>query len=88
MARLTFPQVWQKIGGLEGETFQTANGRPFTYRFGKTYVVVEPGSTSIPRTFFEKIFQRLGQGTAETAPALQGQTFILRILTDPRINAG
>jgi hypothetical protein len=80
-----FPLVWQKVAALEGVEFRTSKGIPFTYQFRKTYIVVSNGSQSIPRTFFEKIFQRLAAGTVESSPALQGQSFILGILTDPRL---
>ena len=85
MGNPAFESVWQKVAALEGEPFRSSKGVEFTYRFGRTYVVVSAGSQSIPRTFFEKIFQRLGDGAVETSPALQGQTFILGILEDPRV---
>jgi len=80
-----FALVWQKIAALEGAEFRSANGVPFTYTFHKTYVVSSAGRQSIPRTYFEKVFERLRQGAAEGAPALQGQSFILGILRDPRV---
>ena len=86
MARHGFTETWQKIAGLEGESFVTVRGEPFTYRFSKTYLVVSPGRRSIPRTFFEKVFRRLAEGAAASAPSLEGQTFILAILTDPRLD--
>jgi hypothetical protein len=80
-----FEPVWQKVGSLAGETFRSTNGAEFTYRFAKTYVVVSAGNQSIPRTYFEKVFRGLEGDTAGTGPPLQGQTFILGILTDPRL---
>jgi hypothetical protein len=85
MGGFAFDLVWQKVAQLEGSSFQTTKGISFTYRFQKTYVVVSSGSQSVPRTFFQKILQRLAEGTVESSPALQGQTFILAILTDPRL---
>jgi hypothetical protein len=85
MGNPAFESVWHKIAALEGQAFYSAKGVEFTYRFGKTYVVVSRGNQSIPRTFFEKIFHRLQAETVETSPALQGQTFILGILADPRL---
>jgi len=85
MGSPAFESVWQKIAALEGEAFRSAGGVEFTYRFAKTYIVVSAGNQSIPRTFFDKVFRRLAEGTADTAPALQGQTFILGILRDPRV---
>ncbi len=81
-----FDLVWQKVAELEGATFQSPRGG-FTYRFHKTYVVVSAGDQSVPRTFFEKIFQRMAEGSVESSPALQGQSFILAILTDERVRA-
>ena len=83
----TFDLVWQKVAELEGAAFQTSKGITFTYRFHKTYVVVSSGNQSIPRTFFEKILRRLAEGTVESAPALQGQSYILAILTDERVRS-
>jgi hypothetical protein len=85
MSNAAFESVWHKIAALEGESFRSDKGVEFTYRFGKTYVVVSSGKQSIPRTFFEKIFQRLQADTVNSSPSLQGQTFILGILADPRL---
>lgn len=87
MGDAAFDLVWQKIAGMEGAAFQTEKGVAFTYRFHKTYVVVSSGNQSIPRTYFEKIFHRLEQGTVDRSPSLQGQSFILAILRDPRFAA-
>ena len=85
MSNPAFESVWHKIAALEGESFRSDKGVEFTYRFGKTYLVVSNGNQSIPRTFFEKIFQRLEADTVKASPSLQGQTFILGILADPRL---
>ena len=85
MSPAGFESVWQKVGTLEGQTFRSSKGVEFTYRFTRTYLVVSAGNQSIPRTFFEKIHRRLEDGTVETQPSLQGQTFMLGILTDPRV---
>lgn len=85
MQDAAFDSVWQKVAGLEGATFHTSKGVSFAYRFHKTYVVVSAGQQSIPKTFFQKIFRRLAEGTAGSAPALQGQIYILAILNDERL---
>lgn len=80
-----FRAAWERVGALEGETFE-AGGQPFRYRFRKTFVVIEPGGQSIPRTHFEKVFKRIQAGEIETAPAVQGQKNILAIYGDGRMN--
>ncbi|MBI3665729.1 MAG: hypothetical protein HY236_05790 [Acidobacteria bacterium] len=87
MDGFAFPVVWQNIAALEGDTFQTARGTAFTYRFHKTFIVVSSGNQSIPRTYFEKVFKRLEEGALEGSPSLQGQTYILAILTDERLRS-
>lgn len=82
-----FPSLWARIGDLEGQTFE-AGGQPFRYRFRKTFVVIEPGSQSIPRTHFEKVFKRIRSVELDTAPAVQGQKYILAIYRDSRIGTG
>jgi hypothetical protein len=79
-----FRAAWERVGALEGETFE-AGGQPFRYRFRKTFVVIEPGAQSIPRTHFEKVFKRMQSGDIETAPAVQGQKNILAIYRDGRM---
>ncbi len=85
MGPAAFESVWQKVGALEGQLFRSSQGAEFTYRFAKTYVVVSAGNQSIPRTHFEKMFRRRQEGTVETQPPLPGQTFMLGILADSRI---
>jgi len=80
MGEASFAAVWERIASLEGQQFRSSKGAEFTYRFCKTYLVVSSGSQSIPRTYFEKVFRR-----REAAPALPGHTFILGILSDPRL---
>jgi len=78
-----FREVWERVGTLAGETFE-AGGQPFQYHFRKTFVVIDPGGQSIPRTHFEKVFKRIKSGEIETAPAVQGQKNILAIYGDGR----
>lgn len=80
-----FRAAWERVGVLEGKTFE-AGGQPFRYRFRKTFVVIEPGGQSIPRTHFEKVFKRLRSGEIQTAPAVQGQKNILAIYGDGRMS--
>ena len=80
-----FRAAWERVGALEGETFE-AGGQPFRYRFRKTFVVIEPGGQSIPRTHFEKVFRRMQAGEIEAAPAVQGQKNIVAIYQDRRMS--
>lgn len=80
-----FRAAWERVGALEGETFE-AGGQTFRYRFRKTFVVIEPGGQSIPRTHFEKVFKRMQSGEIETAAAVQGQKNILAIYRNGRMN--
>ena len=88
MGSSAFDLVWQKIAAMEGAVFGTPQRGLFTYRFHKTYVVVSPGNQSIPRTYFQKVLHRIEEGTLEGSPSVQGQSFILAILTDGRLRGG
>jgi hypothetical protein len=72
-----FRQAWDRVAELEGESFSTDRGDAFSYRFKKTFVVVEPGAQSIPRTNFEKVFK-------QNPKPVQGQRYIQAILSDSR----
>ena len=74
---MDFRQAWDRVAALAGESFVTDRGDAFTYRFKKTFVVVEPGGQSIPRTNFEKIHKK-------SEKPVQGQRYIQAVYGDPR----
>jgi hypothetical protein len=74
---MDFRGAWERVAALEGESFTTDRGDVFRYRFKKTFVVVEPGEQSIPRTNFEKVFR-------QNPKPVQGQRYIQSILSDLR----
>lgn len=78
---MDFREAWRRIGALEDATFVTDRGRKFSYRFKKTFVVVEPGGLSIPRTNFEKVHRRAADGSAIS---VQGESYVQAVYADPR----
>jgi hypothetical protein len=78
---MEFRDVWQRIEGLDGQTFHTDRGEGFSFRFRKTYVVVSAGDVSIPRTNFEKVFKRMQSAGGSGTAVVQGQRFITAILS-------
>jgi hypothetical protein len=74
---MDFREAWGRVGSLEGETFTTDRGDTFAYRFKRTFVVVEPGAMSIPRTNFEKVFKG-------SEKPVQGQRYIQAVFSDLR----
>lgn len=79
-----FRAAWTQIERLAGETFQDDAGREFRYRFQRTYIVVDPGGLSIPRTNFEKIFKRRAGDAPADGPTVQGERYIRALYDDPR----
>jgi hypothetical protein len=73
---MDFKQAWRRVAELEGAELATDHGRTFRYRFHKTFVVVEPGGHSIPRTNFEKVHRGAVQ-------PVQGQRYIRAIYDAP-----
>ena len=74
---MEFRAAWERVAALAGERFSTDRGDAFTYRHKKTFVVVEPGGMSIPRTNFEKVLKGSGK-------PVQGQRYIQAIYSDSR----
>lgn len=74
---MEFRETWERVAALAGESFTTDRGDAFTYRFKKTFVVIEPGEQSIPRTNFEKVFKKSDK-------PVQGQRYIQAIYADSR----
>jgi len=78
-----FREAWERVAALEGETFRTARGAEFSYRFKRTFIVAEPGKQSVPRTNFEKVFRRRN-GLDANAKSVQGQVLIEAVYDDER----
>jgi len=82
-----FRAAWRRVEELAGETFRTDRDQEFRYRFKRTFIVVEPGDLSIPRTNFEKVFKRDRGDAPADGPAVQGQRYIRAVYDDPRFRA-
>lgn len=82
-----FRQAWTRVEALAGETFRDDAGREFRYAFKRTFIVVDPGAHSIPRTNFEKIFKRRAGDAPAEGPAVQGKRYIEALYDDPRFGA-
>jgi len=80
---MDFRQAWDRVAELEGETFRTARGVEFSYRFKRTFIVTEPAGQSIPRTNFDKVFKRIS-GAGAHVTSVQGQAFIEAVFHDNR----
>ena len=77
---MDFREAWERVARLESESFSTDRGDAFTYRFKKTFVVVDPGAQSVPRTNFEKVHKGADK-------PVQGQRYIQAIYADPRFDS-
>lgn len=80
---MDFREAWGRVGALEGETFRLESGAEFRYRFKRTYIVVEPGAVSVPRTSFEKVFKKQSDGDVRVS-SVQGERYIAAVYADPR----
>lgn len=76
---MEFRKAWDRVAALAGASFSTDRGDAFSYRFKKTFVVVEPGEMSIPRTNFEKVLRG-------SEKPVQGQRYIQAIYSDSRFH--
>lgn len=80
--------VWKNIVLCAGQTFFTITGIEYTYHIAENRVCLENTNRNIPKKDFEKAlgvanptvvaFQKMN---------LQGPSYLLGIITDPRIRA-
>lgn len=76
--------VRSKIKSLEGETFYTVTGKPFTYEFASENTI-KPSRTNynIPLSHFEKAYDRHPSELKELRD-LRGYSYIFGVITDTR----
>jgi len=91
-----FEEVWNRIIALQGQTFHTIRGLPFTYKIeGKLVWIVRENRTiplALHKNNFAGSYQTLalhridGPGALqEMRPTAFGTSYVWAILTDPRI---
>ena len=76
--------VRSKIKSLEGETFYTVTGKPFTYKFASENTI-KPSRTNynIPLSHFERAYDRHPSELKELRD-LRGCSYIFGVITDTR----
>jgi hypothetical protein len=83
---MTFQGIWQRIELLAGEEFHTINGKPFNYEFSDGYLRPSRAVQNIPRSSFEKAYDRQPlRGPGEISRLVRGSSYVYAILTDSRV---
>lgn len=84
---MSFDVVWSRIQAHQGEVFHQVRGGEFSYSMSGQVVRPDRTNRLLPRSQFEKAFERfpvIGPGDLRN---LQGPSYLYAILTDPRIAA-
>jgi len=78
--------VWTNILDHEGEKFYTVTGEPCSYKISGNQIVLLNTNRNIPRSNIERALT-IEKPTVSKLSAmnLQGPSYILAIITDPRI---
>lgn len=77
--------VWARIERHQGELFRQKRGGEFTYRIAYGAVLPDRTNRQLPRSHFEKAFERLPVEGPGELQDLQGPSYLYAILTDSRI---
>ena len=86
MPRALFSEVWRRVCALEGQTFHTITGLPFTYSiFGDTFY---PSRTNyaIARSNFETAYELWPlSGPGQINDIVRGPAYVWAVLHDSRV---
>lgn len=81
-----FELIWQRIVDEVGNEFRQIRGKSFTYKLSGNKAIV-PSTTNylIPKTQFEKAWQRMPVKGPGALQDLIAPSYLYAILADPRI---
>ena len=81
-----FITIWNNILEHEGETFYTVTGKPCSYKILGNQIVLQNTNRNIPRSNIEKALAVINPSVSKFERInLQGPSYIMAIITDPRI---
>lgn len=83
--------LWNRIISLEGQTFQTKTGLPFTFRMGPGHIVPIRDGRQLDRKISQGDFVKALElmplhGPGEISDVVQGAAYVYAILTDRRVS--
>lgn len=81
----TFEATWQRVQELSGQTFLTVRGKQFSYKANGRGVAMNTTNRVLPRSDFQKAFERFPVSGPGALQDLQGPSYIYAILMDPRV---
>lgn len=84
-----FEDIWQNIASLQGETFFTVKGKPFTYKVKGNKLYPIHISSSVRKKDFQKAFDLgyLKSPSQLSDEHIIGASYVYAILTDERVKA-
>jgi hypothetical protein len=85
-AAAAFTSIWARIKQHAGEEFWTKTGRPFSYDFTPGAVLLRNTERALPKSDFEKAYNRLPVSGPGELRDLQGPSYIYALLYDARIS--
>ena len=80
-----FEATWDRVTRLSGATFSTVRGKHFSYEAHANGVNMTTTNRLLPRSDFQKAFERLPVSGPGALQDLQGPSYVYAILTDPRV---
>ena len=84
-----FENIWQTIASLQGETFYTVKGKPFTYKVVGNNLYPTHIYSSVRKKDFKKAFDldHIKDPAQLADEHVFGPTYVYAILTDKRVKA-
>ena len=81
-----YDRIWANIVNHEGEQFYTVTGRPCSYKISGNQIILLNTTRNIPRSNIERALEVVNPTVSQFERMnLQGPSYIMAIITDPRI---
>jgi hypothetical protein len=82
---VSFDGVWARVVAAAGQEFRQVRGKAFTYSVQGNALVPSTTNRELPRTHFEKAWERFPVRGPGELQDLQGPSYLYAVLTDPRV---
>jgi hypothetical protein len=86
-AMVGFSEVWERVESNAGHVFRLIRGGEFVYAVRGGCLIPDRTDRLIPRSHFEKAFERVPLTNTVCLQSLQGPSYVFAVLMDSRIRA-
>lgn len=83
---ISIDELWERLRLLQDETFETKNGRQFSFTIVGSVLRPKGRNRNIPKSDFQKVLHKVPvDGPGQIQKEVQGPSYVWALLHHPRV---